>query len=438
MSKLQKFALAYLLALAMLIWGYQIGRYEAFPYAVIAEVSAFVSGHPLGTDTTVMEKLAGNAGWAPVNFMWPYPETLPEAATEVAVPGLRSRRERPQMFMASDAREGFRALFGAMDFEEAFWGGLLFGPDGELLHQWRLSTEHLSANTEEDNRKNMSGVHLFPDGSVIFNLQEAGGGVVKVDGCSNILWNIEGQYHHSITPTDYGTFWTYEGGQEDFDHVLVEASVATGEVIRRIDMAAVRRRNPYLHIFDLQREENVADTSHGNDIDPLPQALADDFPAFAPGSLLLSYRTQNLVFILNPETLSVDWWRIGAWDRQHDPDWEQGGKISIFSNNQRSPRSVSDIVGIDPLSYESYLLVDGSQFNFYSSINGNQQLTPFASRMVVSSTQGWIFEVDSDNRIIFSFLNLYNKQDRKALHVSNAMRVRQNYFETEFWKSCEQ
>lgn len=199
----------------------------------------------------------------------------------------------------------------------------------------------------------------------------------------------------------------------------------------------MRRKNPDIHIFNLQRNDNVSDTSHGNDIDPLTSELAEDFPAFMPGSLLLSYRTQNLVFILNPETLSIDWWRIGPWDRQHDPDWEDGGTITVFSNNQKAPREFSDVVQIDPETLEFSRIVDGSDFGFFSSINGNQQRTPFGSRIISSSTQGWVFEVDAQNKIIFSFLNLYNEQDNKALHMSEAMRVEENYFDGEFWKACK-
>lgn len=437
MSKLQKFALGYLLALAMLIWGYQIGRYEAFPYALIEDVSEFVSGHSLGRKTTIGEKLASNAGLVPANLLWAYPADTPAMAKEVAIPGIKARRDLPTVFLAENARRGYRAIFGALDFEDSLWGGLLLGPDGKVLHTWQLSTDHLAGNTERDEQKNMSGVHLFADGSVIFNQQESGGGVVKIDACGKVLWNLDGEFHHSITPTDHGTFWIYGGSQEAFDHVLVEVSVESGEVQRKIDMAEVRSKNPHLHVFDLQRHDNVTDISHGNDIDPLPSHLEGDFSAFAPGSVLLSYRTQNLVFILNPDTLSIDWWRIGPWDRQHDPDWESGGRITVFSNNQKSPREFSDIIAIDPMTLEFASIVDGSDFGFFSSINGNQQRTPFNSRIISSSTQGWVFEVDDNNEIIFSFLNLYDKQDKKALHVSNAMRFDEKFFDTEFWNTCK-
>ena len=56
--------------------------------------------------------------------------------------------------------------------------------------------------------------------------------------------------------------------------------------------------------------------THGNDIDPLPAALAPDFPQFAPDDLVISYATTNLLFVLDPESLKVKWWRVGITDYQ--------------------------------------------------------------------------------------------------------------------------
>ena len=55
----------------------------------------------------------------------------------------------------------------------------------------------------------------------------------------------------------------------------------------------------------------------------------------------------------HPDTLVVKWWRIGPWDRQHDVDWEADGTITVFSNNQIAGREYSDIVAIDPESFET-------------------------------------------------------------------------------------
>lgn len=431
-----RISLLYLLGIALVGWGFGIGRYDVFPAAYIRQIEAFVSGDELEPDSTVLEKLANDTGIAPARSFRSYPAHAVEGARPLSVPGLRSRREAPLMFVDPGQRQGYRAIFGAFDFTGAFWGGLLLGPNGEVLHTWKLSTAHLGDMHDEN--KNMYGLYLFPDGSVIFSQQESGGGLVKVDACSNVLWSREGSFHHAVSPTGDGHFWSFEGLQTDFDHKLVKISAATGETVQTIDMAKVREKNQFVHIFDLQRagpREN-ADISHGNDIEPLRPALAPKFLGFETGDLLISYRTQNIVFILDPDDLKIKWWRIGAWSKQHDPDWEVDGTLAVLSNNERTSRRYSDIVSIDPETFEQRILVDGEMLDFYSSINGEHSRTPYGTRMISSATQGWAFEVDAADRIVFSFVNNYDADAHRSLHVSEAERLDPKFFATEFWRQC--
>ncbi len=346
------------------------------------------------------------------------------------------------MFIAPEHQDGYRAIFGALDFEDAFWGGVLLGPTGETLHTWSLNTDHLPTATAGDEFRNLYGMHLYPDGSVIFTQQERGGGIVKVDACGNIQWNLTGDYHHTISPTEDGHFWTFRGRQEAFDHEFAKVSAATGDTSRVIHMKDVRAKHPFLHIFNLQvdtfvRDVSDKDISHGNDIDPLPSALVEKFPQFEAGDLLISYRTHNLVFVLDPDTLDIKWWRIGPWDRQHDPDWESDGTIAVFSNNYAAQRRFSDIVAIDPATFTARTVLDGERLGFYSRVNGDHELTEFGTRMVASTTQGWAFEADGNNDIVFSFVNNYARERRKSLNVSQAQRLPRNYFSANFWEQCQ-
>ena len=172
----------------------------------------------------------------------------------------------------------------------------------------------------------------------------------------------------------------------------------------------------------------------------LSQELSSAFRFFEAGDLLISYRTQNLVFVLDPETLKIKWWRVGAWSKQHDPDWHPNGTITVFSNNSSnrnaSNRQYSDIVAIHPLTLQHKIVVDGEDYDFYSQVNGMQTQTPFETYMITSTDQGWIFEVDAKGDIVFSFINTYDRENSQSLNVSNAYRFDVNYFTGEFWKQC--
>lgn len=414
-----------------------MGAYHVFPFQFIKEIKAYIDGHPLGKVTSFVDKILNDVGIQPRRFLWLYPDNAKQGAKFLEIPGLKIRRDKPLVYISRDHQSGYRAIFGAFDFVDAFWGGVLLSPTGKILHTWKLSTDHLKTHNGPEELRTLYGIHLLPDGSVIFTEQEDGGGIVKVDGCGNIQWSLEGNYHHTISPTEDGDFWTFAGKQTDFDHKLARISQETGEIKAIIDMAQVRKANPYLHIFNLQIIKHAEDISHGNDIEPLSSDIAERFEGFKAGDLLVSFRTQNLIFVLDPDTLKVKWWRIGPWDRQHDPDWEKDGTIAVYSNNEVA-RPYSDIVAIDPDSFESRVLVDGSKFNFHSWINGNHQRTVYNTRMITSTTQGWAFEVDQDNEVVFSFVNTYDSEQKLSLNLSEAQRLPEHYFKEEFWKACSE
>ncbi len=439
MNWFTKLAVLYLVALLAFVWGVGVGFFEWWPHAAVKTLVEYGEGHELEQESTFFEKLENDLGVKPTRHLR---EVSQEAGqtTPLEVPGLASRRDKPGIYIHPDHREGYRALFGAMDFQETFWGGLLLGPDGEVLHRWTLSTDHLPTATTTDNLKNLYGMHLYPDGSIIFTMQERGGGIVKVNACSEIQWNLEGEFHHTISPDGTGHFWTYHDKQTDFDHTFARVSEATGEIVQTIDMRDVRAANPHKHFFNLQKVAKQIDISHGNDIDPLPAELADRFEGFETGDLLISYRTQNLVFVLDPDTLEVKWWRVGAWAKQHDPDWHPGGYFTVFSNNHRDDlatlREHSDIIAIDPVSLRHQVILDGDRYDFYSQVNGMQTTTPWDTLLVTSTNQGWIFEVDEAGEVVFSFVNNYKVDEGRSLNVSDAHRYPAEWFSEPFWERC--
>lgn len=421
---LRRIAILYLCFLVTFSWGMLAGHYEWFPFFLLRDIEDFVQ-YSNGIEVGAVDKLASDVGGTPFRFLYPYVFASAPDWQTLEIPGLNARRSRPLMRLTDDAPRRYRVIIGAFDFEKTFWGAVLIDPQGKVVHTWRLSTDELPESTEPSYRKNLYGSNILPDGSIIFLMQETGGGIVRVDYQGKVVWTLPGRFHHTVSLTDDGGFWTLEGNQSDFDPVLTLVDAETGKVRQRINMADVRAANPNTHIFDLQRAQNTEHSVHANDVKPLPQRLENAFPGFKAGDLLISYNTTNLLFVVDPVNLKVKWWRSGLWDRQHDPNWESDGSISVLSNNtrevERGTRHHSDIVSVEPGSLDTRILLHGKDYEFLCMINGRHRLTDAGTLLITSSTQGRVFEVDSAGRVVFEFVNLYDAKKQLSLHVSNAM-----------------
>jgi hypothetical protein len=278
-------------------------------------------------------------------------------------------------------------------------------------------------------------------------MQEYGGGLVKVDACRNEVWHVPGEFHHTVARDNKGAFWSFIGKEATLDQDMVKISMETGKVLKTIDMTEVRKNNPDVHIWRLRHPNSaiketmaVSDhMTHGNDIAVLTEEYAVNFEQFEAGDLLISYASTNLLFVLDPDSLKVKWWRIGLGDYQHDPDWELDGRITIFNNQRRGPmygQKFSKIMSIDPNTYEGKIIYSGEKVHFKSGIAGRQQLTKYNTRMITSSSQGWAFEVDKSGKIVFSFINTVKKENNSSLFLSNALRLSPEYFEGKPWEDC--
>lgn len=78
----------------------------------------------------------------------------------------------------------------------------------------------------------------------------------------------------------------------------------------------------------------------------------------------MSLRNLNLLLLVDPRTEKVKWRQTGPWMKQHDPDFQSSGKISLFNNNHdgtvdRSDRRGSQIVEVDPATRETTIRYGG-------------------------------------------------------------------------------
>lgn len=435
MRILARIGAIYLLVLAGFVWGLMVPVLKIFPYsqlkALQSDVTAFMAGGD-NEDTSFAGKLLNDTGVRPERMIRQFTPQTPSRFKQISLARTRDRRDAPRVFLAPDAPRVHRVIVGAFDFKDTFWGAVLLNPEGEIIHQWSFDGEIEGYAELLDVQKNLYGIAFLPDGAAIYNMQHKLTGLVKVDRCSRREWIAPGLFHHAVQPTDdQSAVWTLGGHVLDLHPKLVLIDVETGKMLRTIDMADVERANPDRFIFDLRGRDfgDKSDPTHANDIEALPTNLAAAFPMFEAGDLMLSYRTTNHILVVDPDTLQVKWSTIGQTEMQHDPDWNPDGTISVFSNGHRGfgtrqPPFHSDIVTLDPFSGERRVILNGSDHDFFSFINGRHTLTPNGILSVTSSTQGRVFEVDPDTgEIVFEFINAYDWDEGRTLHLSEAFIV---------------
>ena len=301
-------------------------------------------------------------------------------------------------------------------------------PELNVARTWLLNEEDIEGmEPRQPYRKFVHGFDMLSDGSIIFVF---GGGVSlqRFDQCGEKMWAIPGQYHHAVTL----------GGNEEFawsliDNSVAKVNVADGNVALQFSMDDIIKANPSIDILQIRQkdvndmggnsrntnEDWLSNQFHLNDVDPLPSHLVDKFPGFETDDLLISARSLNLIFVVDPDTLTIKWWRMGATRRQHDPDWGWDGDIIAYDN--RMSRDFSRIISIDPTSFDINVRFEGESNNFYSRIRGKQQLTKDGTMIIASPQQGRVFEVDPSGEIGLEFINLKPGNSATSYSMSEAI-----------------
>lgn len=377
------------------------------------EAMSFASGAEATRFLSVPRPALDEAGFRPV--------TLPDGG---ALSALMVRGD------AGQADRGWRLLGGAMAVEG--WTGnvaVLLDPDLVARRIWRLDEDAVQvADKSRDSRRMLHGLQILPEeGAIVFGF-DLGSALQRRDMCNRVQWITPGRFHHSVTLAAGGQLWALR--DEGFASAaapgdltappgtgLVRLDAATGAIEQEISLEALVRANPGSGVFELGRkDENEVETNdaavvgrwihdpmHFNDVEALPEEMAAAFPDFAAGDLLVSARDINTVMVIDPETHKLKWHQTGGFLRQHDPDWDADGSISLLDNAMST--GVSHIRKIDMSDHEVTSAYDGAAHGFYTRIRGKHMRTARGDLAIVSPQQGRAFELDADGAPVLEFIN---------------------------------
>ncbi len=363
----------------------------------------------------------------------------------------------------AEASPGLTLLSGFFDESNEI---RLVSLDGAVVRRWRVSyfdlfptQDHVDRPPATEWNVDVHGALALPDGSVVFNFEY--GGLVKLDRCGAESWTVPHMTHHSIEISERGGYWVggrrvvrdsthlppYLGAYEE--DLLLRVS-PEGEIVDEISVPRFLLENGLAGVLTASGSFGVNATGrdnprylgeivHLNDIEELPTALAADFPQFAPGDLLLSLRHRNLLVVIDPDRNEVKWHQTGPWIRQHDPDWQPGGVITVFNNNTDESRGRvfggSNVMGLDPRDGSVEVLYGrGPDEEMYTRVRGKHQVLPNGNLLLTVYDEGRVIEVGEAGDVVWQYVNRYD--DASVATVNDALRYPPDYFEGVDWE-CE-
>lgn len=302
---------------------------------------------------------------------------------------------------------------------------------------------------------------MLDDGSVIVF---AGGadGLYRKSLCGEVIWALPGLYHHSISVADgvlgilglpKEELTAEDQGDERWNHseIINLISVESGDILKsiRLDDIAIAnadRFDPFLRNrwYKQITEDGVLlqDEVHLNKVEILPQSLADQYPDFPAGAVMLSSRAINLVAIFDPETLEILWYSQGHTQGQHDPEFIGDNKIIVFDNaidkNSADPAARANFTSIKQYDFstsEWSVVWNGADVDGYTAHSGEVAISDDGSLLINLTLQGRYVEVSPDGEIVMDLINVAD--DGNVYWTKHAQYLTPSQFEIARSTSCK-
>jgi len=314
---------------------------------------------------------------------------------------------------------------------------------GEVLHQWLVEAKKWWPEPRLDPmapadpfQEYAHGTYLFDNGDVLINVEYHG--LVRLNARGDVLWKCDRRTHHSVHRDEDGNFWVSVLGFATDLPVVIEKYLGLwppvhvegalklspdGTILEEHDLIAALIASEHKSLFWTTGPNSPTrrgDLAHLNDIEPLPQAIAAQYPLFAAGDLVVSMCYLNAVFVYDPRTRAIKWLQSGPWVRQHDPDFLGDGWISIFDNRwDESPGGQllggSRLIAVQPHTGARKVLYAGSTGGtglrrpFFTALGGKGQLLANGHWLLTETTGGRILEVDPQGRIRWEWVQEHER-----------------------------
>jgi hypothetical protein len=209
--------------------------------------------------------------------------------------------------------------------------------DSLLKGQNRVSIQKISKSEGLPNIQILRHPVLMKDSSIVVG----GESFFKMDNNSKLIWiNTNIEAHHSLELDHENNIWISgrrlysqlpelidKENTEFLDDLIMKINPENGDVLFEKSVIQILKDND---LYDLifKNGNYEFDPIHLNDVQP---ALTDS-DYWKKGDLLISSRHLSTIILYRPSSNKILWYRQGTWFNQHDPDFLDGNKISVFGN----------------------------------------------------------------------------------------------------------
>ncbi len=292
-------------------------------------------------------------------------------------------------------------------------GARLIDLDGNILNEWVLNTDDLSA--EAKRKAYIHGSILLPNGDLVFNHEHDS--LYRMNKDSEVIWKLPMKTHHSVFQDKSGNFWV-PGGKMHEDSKefplgppFVEDTVLkvspNGEVLEEISLLKSIYDSGYEGII----KKKTGDVLHLNNVDVLGENMADAFDVFEAGDIMVSMRHIHTIMVLDGKTHLIKWLLTLPIIGQHDPDFHADGTITIYDNHSigidpGAKNIGSRILQVDPQTNEVKVLYGHKEKEyFYALRGGKHQKLSNGNILITEPGAGRVFEINPKNEVVWSWIN---------------------------------
>jgi hypothetical protein len=295
---------------------------------------------------------------------------------------------------------------------------ILMDMEGNPLHTWSYAFkdvwEEYPGKINKQHKFFWRRVHLFENGDLLAIFE--GIGMIRLDRNSRLLWKSELGEHHDIAVHENGDIYVLTRQSKVIPRVherkpVVEDSIMimspVGMPQRSISLIEALERFPDSALYWNRAKQRKGDIFHTNSLEILDGSVAHKNPAFAKGNVLVSMRSLDAVFIVDPNTEQIVWGFRADFVEPHDPKVLPNGNLLVFDNmGGRAKRGRSRILEYRLPGMELDWTYEGTaKERFYTKGSGMAQRLPNQNTLITETDYGRAFEVTPEGEIVWQFFN---------------------------------